>query len=93
MEFKALKGHRILIEKPLRPKSAIELTDVQMQELDMEFMSKWTRLKVYAVGEAVTSVAAGDEVYIGSALAHAEVLDIEGVHYLMINEHEVAIVW
>lgn len=93
MEFKTLKGHRLLIEKPMRPKSAIELTDEQMQQLDFEFMSKWTRLKVFAVGESVTSVAAGDEVYIGSALSHAEVLDIGGVHYLMTNEHEVAIVW
>jgi hypothetical protein len=93
MEFKTLRGHRILIEKPMRPKSAIELTEAQQQQLDMEFMSQWTRLKVHAVGDSVTGLAAGDEVYIGSALAHAEVLDIEGVHYLLTNEHEVAIVW
>ena len=29
LEFKALKGRRILIEKPERPKSAIELTPEQ----------------------------------------------------------------
>lgn len=94
LEFKALKGRRILIEKPERPKSAIELTPEQQAALDREFISKWTRLKVSAVGEEVEGVKAGDEVYItGSALQSCEVLPLEDKHYLMLNEYEVAIVW
>lgn len=93
MEFTKLRGRRILIEKPVRPESAIELTEEVKMSLDHEFMKKWSRLKVYAVGEDVTDVKVGDEVYVGSALTTSEILEIEGKHFLMIGEHEVAIVW
>ena len=94
LEFKALKGRRILIEKPERPKSVIELTPEQQQAMDMEFVSKWTRLKVVAVGEDVEGIVAGDEVYIpGPALQSCEVVTIDDIHYLMLNSFEVAIVW
>jgi len=94
LEFKALKGRRILIEKPERPKSVIELTPDQEAAMDQEFISKWSRLKIAAVGEDVEGMSAGDEVYIpGQALQSCEVVSIEDKHYLMLNAFEVAIVW
>ena len=94
MEFKALKGRRILIEKPERPKSVIELTPEQEASMDMEFISRWTKLTVFAVGENVEGIQAGDQVYVpGAALQSSEIVPFEDKHYIMINEFDVAIVW
>ena len=94
MQFKALKGRRILIEKPERPKSVIELTPEQEAAMDYEFISKWTKLTVYAVGEDVEGINAGDQVYVpGGALQSSEIVAYEEKHYIMINEFDVAIVW
>lgn len=93
MEFKALKGRRVLLEKPMRPASPIELTPEVQAALDAEFMHQWVKLRVVAVGEDVEDVKVEDMVYVGQSLQHAEVLEIEGKHYLMVAEHEIAIVW
>jgi hypothetical protein len=94
MEFKTLKGRRILIEKPERPKSVIELTQEQEAAMDMEFISRWTKLTVFAVGENVEGIKAGDQVYVpGGALQSSEIIPFEDKHYIMINEFDVAIVW
>jgi hypothetical protein len=57
-------------------------------------MKKWTRLEVYAVGDDVTTVAAGDSVYVSvNAIKGAEVIEIEETIKLMLSEYDVAIVW
>ena len=94
MEFTKLLGHRILIEKPQRPKSIIELTPEQEAAMDADFLKQWLKLKVFAIGTNVTNLAAGDLVFIDShALTHAEIIPYEDKHYLVLNEHDVLIVW
>ena len=88
-----LKGKRILIEKPVRPESAVLLTDEVKAELESEMFKKYSRLKVTAVGDEVTSVVPGDEVYIGSALSNCEVVDIDGVISFIAFEFNIAIIW
>jgi len=57
-------------------------------------MKKWTRLEVYAVGEDVTGVAAGDNVYVSvNAIKGDEVIEVEESIKLMISEYDVAIDW
>jgi hypothetical protein len=56
-------------------------------------MKQWSRLKVVAVGDECTSVKVGDHVYIGSALANCEVVDIEGSVFFIAYESNVAIIW
>ena len=46
-----------------------------------------------AVGDECTSVKVGDHVYIGSALANCEVVDIEGYVFFIAYESNVAIIW
>lgn len=93
--FKQLRGRRILITKPVaETKSIIEITPEVQAELDKEMMKRWTRLTVFAVGNEVTDLAAGDEVYINaSMLANAELVQLEGVDYMMVLDHAVAIVY
>lgn len=94
LPFKTLKGRRILLEKPVRPESTIELTEDVKRRMEEEMMRKWTSLEVYAVGEDVESVVPGDKVYVPSAgLNSAEVVDINGELKLMIGEFDIAIVW
>lgn len=93
--FKQLRGRRILVTKPVsETKSVIEITPEVQAELDRDLMKKWTRLTVFAVGSEVADIAAGDEVYINaSMLANAELVQLEGVDYMMVLDHAVAIVY
>jgi hypothetical protein len=88
-----LKGKRILIEKPVRPESQVILTEDVQANLEAEFMKSWSKLNVVATGDECTSVKTGDQVYIGTALANCEVIDIDGTMYFIAYENNVAIVW
>jgi hypothetical protein len=93
MKNALLKGKRILIEKPVRKESAVILGEDVQAGLDADMMKQWSRLKVVAVGDECTSVKVGDHVYIGSALANCEVVDIEGSVFFIAYESNVAIIW
>lgn len=88
-----LKGRRILIEKPVRPDSQVILTEDVQANLEAEFMKSWSKLNVVATGDECSFVKAGDQVYIGTALANSEVIDIDGNMYFIAYENNVAIVW
>lgn len=92
--FKHLRGKRVMIEKPELKESLIELTPEVQELLDKEAISKWTRLKVHAVGTDVTDIVAGDEVYVSPAmLINAEVFKIEEEVFMIIPEHAIVIVY
>ena len=93
--FKELRGKRVLVTKPVsETKSLIEITPEVQAELDKELMSKWTRLTVFAVGSEVLDIKPNDEVYINaSMLANAELVRLDGVDYMMVLDHAVAIVY
>ena len=83
-----------MIEKPELKESLIELTPEVQELLDKEAISKWTRLKVHAVGTDVTDIVAGDEVYVSPAmLINAEVFKIEEEVFMIIPEHAIVIVY
>jgi hypothetical protein len=92
--FKSLKGRRILVNQPEMKESAIELTEKDKAAIEQEAMKKWTRLEVFATGEEVSGVKAGDHVYISvNAIKGAEVIEVEESIKLMLSEYDVAIVW
>ena len=90
-----IKGKRILLSKPHKEKSSIELTAPQQAEIDAELMKKWTNLEVFAIGEEVTAVKPGDKVYIPTfILQSAEIIDLDGDGIkIMVGEQDVAIIW
>jgi co-chaperonin GroES (HSP10) len=88
-----LKGKRILIEKPVRPESGVILTDEAKASIEAEMFKQYSQLVVTAVGDEVTSIKAGDKVYIGSALANCEIVDIDGAVFFIAYESNVAIIW
>ena len=91
--FKVM-GRRVLINFPKRPESKIELTPEVERQLEEEMVKKWTNLEVYAIGEDVTTLKAGDKVYVpAEVLKSAERLNVNNDAKLMISEYDVAVMW
>jgi hypothetical protein len=93
MDFKILRGKKILVEKPVAPESAVILTDEAKASQEQELMKRWSKLRVAAIGDEVTGVKVDDSVYVGNALAHSEILEIDGKHYFLVPEASVVIIW
>lgn len=94
--FKELPGKRLLITKPVRKESSIQLSDEAKAALDAEAMKNWTSLEIYAVGTDVTNPNAvvGAKVYITSyALQSSEILEVEGALRMMLHEGDIALYW
>jgi hypothetical protein len=93
-DFKTLRGRRILITKPVKKESSIQLSAETEAALDAEAMKQWTALEVYAIGEDVEDVIVGDKVYVPTyGLQQAEILEVGGALRMMISEGDIAIVW
>ena len=83
-----------MVNQPEMKESAIQLSEADKAHIEQESMKKWTRLEVYAVGEDVTTLAAGDSVYVSvNAIKGAEVIEVEESIKLMLSEYDIAIVW
>ena len=94
-EFK-LKGNRVMIERPVRPESAITLTPEIEKQLDEEMIKKWTALNVFAVGDKVEEkdLKPGSKVYIDpSCLQSAGRMEVDGKSYIVIREYDIVVIW
>ena len=89
-----VKGHRVLLNRPMREERLIQLTPEMEEELNMKELANLKRLEVYALGEEVTNVKVGDFVYVNLMyLQSAELVDVEGEEKIMVNDRDIAIVW
>jgi hypothetical protein len=87
-------GRRVLINVPKKKESVIELSIKDEDSIMQEAMKLWTKLEVYAVGDTVERVSAGDRVYVTTgSLEHAEKVEIDGEVKLMLSEGDIAIIW
>jgi hypothetical protein len=87
-------GRRVLINVPKKKESVIELSAKDEDSIMQEAMKLWTKLEVYAVGDTVERVSAGDRVYVTTgSLEHAEKVEIDGEVKLMLSEGDIAIIW
>jgi hypothetical protein len=95
-EFKLLRGRTILVDVPVRKESGIKLSEKDEEMIMAEAMKMWNKLTVYAVGDKVEDVKAGDQVYIRTSALNLEVverLEIGGAIKFVLNEMDVVIVW
>jgi len=56
----------------------------------------WNKLTVYAVGDKVEEVIAGNQVYVRTSALNMEIverIDIDGDVKLVINEGDVVLIW
>lgn len=89
-----VKGHRVLLNRPVREERLIQLTPEMEEELNMKELANLKRLEVYALGEEVTNVKVGDFVYVNLMyLQSAELVEVEGEEKIMVRDSDIAIVW
>lgn len=89
-----VRGKRVLIKKPvIKKESLIEFTPAMEAEYERDMMMKYTKLEVAEVGNEVTDIKPGDLVYVGGAIAHSEVIQIEEEFFFLVPEHAVSIIW
>jgi len=92
--FKVLRGKKVMLDRPEKKESAIELTPESEAAHDRELMKSWTKLNVFAVGTEVDDVKEGDKVYVFvSALANAEVLVINDKKKMVVNQADILMIW
>lgn len=89
-----LRGKRVLISTPELKKSALELSAADEDLIMRDAMKQWQKLEVFAVGDEVTNLNAGDSVYIQTyALESGERIEIEGNIKFLVPDTAVAIIW
>lgn len=89
-----LVGRRVLINVPKKKESVLELTAKDEEMIMQDAMKMWTKLEVYAVGDTVDKLQAGDRVYITTgSLQNAEKVEIDDEIKLMVSEGDIAIIW
>ena len=94
--FKSLRGRTILLDVPQRKKSIVELSAKDEEAMMQEAAKLWNKLTVYAVGDKVEEVQAGDKVYVRTSALNMETverIEIDGEIKLVLNEGDVIIVW
>lgn len=94
--FKSLRGRTILLDVPQRKKSSIELSAKDEEAMMQEAAKLWNKLTVFAVGDKVEEVKAGDQVYVRTSalnMEQVERIDIDGSIKLVLNEGDVIIIW
>tara|TARA_R110001632_G_scaffold153457_1_gene271311 strand:- start:1014 stop:1307 length:294 start_codon:yes stop_codon:yes gene_type:complete len=62
--YSKLLGNRVYVEVPERKKSKLEVDANTKEALQREMLKKMSRLKVYDVGDLVTTFKEGDEVLV-----------------------------
>jgi hypothetical protein len=89
-----VRGKKVLIKKPvIKKESLIEFTPQMEADYEKDMLAKYTKLEVTAVGSDVTDIKPGDLVYVGAAIAHSEVIQIEEEMFFLVHEQQVSIIW
>lgn len=93
--FKKLLGLRVYLIAPEVTSESVYLSEQAKKEVAKSRMKEFMRLKVYAVGEAVTGIKEGDEVLVGDvALSNAPIIDLEeGVSVILVSFHDIVHIW
>ena len=92
--FKQLKGIRILLSLPKRDDKGIILTPELEEQFNREYAQKMDNLEVFAVGDGVSDIKVGDQVYVPvEDLKRGTFVSINGEDKLMVTSMAVALVW
>ncbi len=89
-----LRGSRVLLTCPPRKDLGLHLGEEAQREVLLREIQAMTELEVFAVGEAVTDIKAGDKVYISaSTIVNAEVVEVEGSQKFLLREMDIVLIW
>ena len=89
-----LRGQRVLLTRPEKKDTGIQLTPELEAELMQEDLKNYRTLEVFAVGDEVEDIKPGDIVYVSpGTLIHSEVVEVDGNEKIMVRAMAVAIIW
>lgn len=91
-----LRGRAILVDIPQKKETGLQLSEKDEDMIMADAMKMWNKLTVFAVGDKVEDVKAGDKVYVRTSSLNLEVverIDIDGSIKFVLNEGDVIIVW
>jgi hypothetical protein len=95
--FEKLMGHRVLIPFPtVENKSEVILLEGTSKEQEEELIKKYLRIPVIQIGNEVTRVQPGDEIFIPArclAPGRADAIEIDEQKFYVIQEVDIAAVY
>lgn len=93
-DFKQLRGNRLLLNLPKKEEGKLIVDENTKEALEKEMMQKLNKLTVYAVGDLVTDIKAGDEILVDPAsLQKSPVIPIGEENKLLVSPFDVILVW
>ena len=89
-----VRGTRVILTPPVIKESSIEVDEKLKKEILEEQMKKWTRLDVFAIGEEVTGIEVGNQVFVNPLfIRNAENIEIDGQVKIIVRAADVSVVW
>jgi hypothetical protein len=93
-DFKILRGNRLLLDLPKKEEGKLIVDENTKEALEKEMMQKLNKLTVYAVGDGVSDIKAGDEILVDPAsLQKSPVIPIGEENKLLVSPFDVILVW
>ncbi len=93
-DFKQLRGNRLLLDLPKKEEGKLIVDENTKEALEKEMMQKLNKLTVYAVGDLVTDIKAGDEILVDpTSLSKSPVIPIGEENKLLVSPFDVILVW
>ena len=94
-DFKLLRGNRILLDLPKEGEGKLIVDENTKEALEKEMMQKLDKLTVYAVGDLVTDIKAGDKVLVepSAIRGKAVVFSIGGEKKILVSPFDIVLIW
>lgn len=88
-------GNRVYLDMPEVKESKLSISPELKRDLKEEEVKKFDKLKVFAVGDTVTSIKPGDEVFLDPLSTRAGIVtvSIEGKEKLITSIFHISHIW
>ncbi len=92
--FKQLWGNKIYLIMPEKEESKVILAPELNKDLEKEFIAKFDKLEIYAVGDVVTKFKEGEKVLVDpTSLRRSPVIEVNKMKLLLISDHDIVHTW
>jgi hypothetical protein len=90
-----VRGNVVILDKPVyENKAGIELSEKDKKLMEEELFQQYQKLKVHSVGQDVSDIKKGDEVYVAPrVLMHCDVMIIDGKDKFLVRASDILIVY
>ena len=94
-DFKQLRGNRLLVNLPEKEESKVILDQETEAALDKEYLLKFDKLVVHAVGDLITDIKPGDKIFVDPVALRSKIITVSigGKDKLVVSPFDVILVW